>query len=50
MFIVSCNRELYARDERDALILFALQQNQTIPETNDLLYTHGLTALGVPEK
>ncbi|NBJ95090.1 hypothetical protein [Parablautia muri] len=35
------NKELYARDERDALILFALQRNKSIFEVNELLYEHG---------
>lgn len=43
---LSCNRELYARDERDALILFALQREMTIMETNDLLFTHNFSVLG----
>lgn len=47
MLKLSGNRELYARDERDVLILFALQQNRTILETNELLFRHGLAALGI---
>lgn len=43
---LSCNRELYARDKRDALILFALQHQMTIMETNDLLFAHNFTVLG----
>ncbi len=43
---LSGNRELYARDERDAAILFALQHNKTIMETNELLYSHKLSILG----
>lgn len=50
MLKLSCNRELYARDERDALILFALQQKRTILNTNELLFQHGFTALGAPLK
>lgn len=38
---LSGNRELYARDERDALILFALQHKKTILEVNELLFDHG---------
>lgn len=38
---LSGNRELYARDERDALILFALQHKKTILEANELLFDHG---------
>lgn len=47
MLKLSGNRELYARDERDALILYALQHKKTILETNDLLFDHSLTVLGV---
>lgn len=47
MLKLSGNRELYARDERDALILFALQHQKTILETNDLLFDHNLTVLGI---
>lgn len=34
---ISGNRELYAREERDSLILFALHHKQTIFEVNELL-------------
>lgn len=47
MLKLSCNRELYARDERDALILFALQQHKTIYETNEILSDHNMALLGV---
>lgn len=47
---LSCNRELYAREERDALILFALQREMTIMETNDLLFAHGFTVLGTTKE
>lgn len=50
MLKLSCNRELYARDERDALILFALQRNMTILETNELLFNHNMTVLGSPRE
>ncbi len=43
---LSGNRELYARDERDVLILFALQRKKTIFEVNELLFSHNLTTLG----
>lgn len=46
MLKLSGNRELYARDERDTLILFALQRKKTIFVTNELLINHHLTALG----
>ncbi len=45
MLKLSGNRELYARDERDALILFALQRNMTIIDTNGLLFDHHFTVL-----
>ena len=47
MLKLSCNRELYARDERDALILFALQRQKTIFETNEILSDHNTALLGV---
>jgi transcriptional regulator with XRE-family HTH domain len=50
MLKLSGNRELYARDERDALILFALQRKKTIFETNDLLMNHSLPVLGAPDR
>lgn len=50
MLKLSGNRELYARDERDTLILFALQRQKTILETNDLLFTHSFSPLGVSEE
>lgn len=46
MLKISGNRELYARDERDALILFALQRKKNILEANDLLSGHSLKTLG----
>lgn len=46
MLKLSGNRELYARDERDALILFALQREMTIFEVNELLYVHNFAVLG----
>lgn len=46
MMKLSGNRELYARDERDAVILFALQHNKSAMETNELLYAHKMPALG----
>ena len=47
---LSGNRELYARDQRDAVILFALQRNQSIFEANNLLFEHGFSVLGLSEK
>ncbi len=46
---LSCNRELYARDERDSLILYAMQRKMTIQDTNELLFGHGHSCLGVPQ-
>jgi len=48
MLKLSGNRELYARDERDALILYSLQRHKTILETDDLLYSRHLMTLGIP--
>ena len=45
MLKLSGNRELYARDERDALILFSLQRNKTVFEVNELLINHELAIL-----
>lgn len=50
MLKLSENRELYVRDRRDAIILFALQRNMSIYKTNDLLYEYGYAVLGVPEE
>lgn len=41
MLKVSGNRELYVRDERDTIILFALQKKKNIYEVNDLLFDRG---------
>lgn len=46
----SKNLELYARDERDAIILFAMQRNMSVFEVNELLFRHGFQALGVPKE
>ncbi len=43
----SKNPELYARDERDAIILFALQKGKTIFEANTLLFEHHFHILGI---
>ncbi|MDE5718242.1 MAG: XRE family transcriptional regulator [Lachnospiraceae bacterium] len=42
---LSGNRELYARDERDAMILFALQRNMTVMDVNELLIDHSFPVL-----
>lgn len=47
---LSKNPELYARDGRDAVILFALQRNKSILEVNDILFKQGYKPLGVPEE
>ncbi len=49
MLKVSGNKELYVRNRRDAVILFALQRKKTLMETNYLLDDHGMTALGSTE-
>ena len=49
MLKISEYRELYVRDTRDAIILYALQRGKTISETNELLYERGCKILGVPE-
>ena len=46
MLKLSGNRELYARDERDAIILFALQRKLDIFTVNDLLFKLGVKVLG----
>ena len=46
MLKLSGNRELYARDERDVLILFALQRRMSLLDTNELLFDHNLATLG----
>lgn len=45
MLKLSGNRELYARDERDALLLFALQRNMSIMDANGMLLDHGFAVL-----
>lgn len=50
MLKISGNRELYARDERDALILFALQRNKTVFEVNELLADHNLAILNTSKE
>ncbi len=47
---ISGNRALYARDERDSIILFSFMHNKTIFETNNLLFDHGFELLGVPDE
>lgn len=50
MLKLSGNRELYAKDKRDAVILFSLHHKKTIYETNDLLFQHELILLGTPKE
>lgn len=50
MLKLSCNRELYAREKRDALILFARKRGWTLERANELLFDHGFAALGVPSE
>lgn len=50
MLKLSGNRELYARDERDALLLFGLQRKKDIFEINELLISNNLTLLGTPNQ
>lgn len=38
-------RELYPRDPRDTLLLFAIGQGKTILEANELLYDHNIEVL-----
>jgi hypothetical protein len=45
MLKLTCNRELYARDKRDALILFALLKKKTVFEINESLIDHGFSIL-----
>ena len=45
MLKLSGNRELYARDGRDALVLFALMNHMTIMDANEMLLDHGFAVL-----
>lgn len=45
MLKLSGSRELYARDGRDALILFALQRRMSIMDANELLIDHAFPVL-----
>ena len=42
MLKASGNRELYVRDIRDSVIIFALNNHKNIIETNEMLYNKGL--------
>ncbi len=50
MLKLSGNRELYPRDKRDALILFALQRKKSMIEINELLDEHGLDILNTTKE
>lgn len=50
MLKISGNLELYARNKRDALLLFALQKHKSILEVNELLYDHQLTILNTAKE
>ncbi len=45
MLKFSGNRILYARDKRDAILLFALNQHKTIMDANELLFNYHLNVL-----
>ena len=46
MLKISGYKELYARNERDALILFALHHGDTLLKANESLYEHHCAVLG----
>ena len=46
MLKISGNRELYPRDERDALIFFSIHKGKKIIEANDMLDRYGFNVLG----
>ncbi len=50
MLKLSGYRNLYARDDRDAIILYALQRGLSILDANDLLFEHGFPLLGIPKE
>lgn len=50
MLKLSGNRPLYIKDERDVLILFALQKEMSILEVNELLFSHNFELLGSPSE
>ena len=45
---ISGNRKLYVKDERDAIILFSIHNNQVVGQTNFLLIDNGFTPLEGP--
>lgn len=42
---IACMRSLYVRDERDAMIIFAVKRHYTASDTNIMLHEHGFKAL-----
>lgn len=48
MLKLSGNRELYVKDERDALILISLQRGEDILKANERLHDHNHEILGTP--
>lgn len=50
MLKLSGNRALYAKDKRDAIILFALHHQNTLTDTNELLFSHDFPVLGSPNE
>ena len=36
---------LYPRDRRDSIILFAISNGFTLPQTNELLFSHSMNGL-----
>lgn len=47
---LSGNRELYARDKRDALILFGIQRNKSVIDINEMLDEQGLSILNTTKE
>lgn len=45
MLKLAGNRILYAKDERDSILLFALHRRQTVMDANELLFSHHLDIL-----
>lgn len=50
MLKISENGELYAKNPRDAIILFALCRRMSIFKVNELLFDHDFPVLGAPGK
>ncbi len=45
LFHMAEKPELYARDPRDSILIFAIQHHKTVDETNNMLYEEGLPLL-----